>query len=99
MRLVRALLRALPIALLAASLSTASCGSGAIANSGVAEPMLVSGAQFIGGDMPGTPPVDGAGGAPEGGADLPLSVAQVGYQNTSVVPGASGKSFNGLVST
>jgi hypothetical protein len=95
------LVGALPAALFALPILavTPACGSGVHANSGVSEPMLVSGAQFIAGDLPGIAPVDGGEGAPEGGPELPLSVVQVGFQNVNVVPGASGKAFTGLVTT
>ncbi|HEY1697831.1 MAG TPA: hypothetical protein VGG39_36975 [Polyangiaceae bacterium] len=80
-----------------ASLLPAACSGGEPANAGATEPMVVSGAEFIGGELPGSAPVDG--GAPEGGAEPPLTVVQVGYQNATVYPGAAGKAFTGLVTT
>lgn len=86
-----------PVALLVAvSFGSASCDGGVAANSGVSEPMTVAGAQFIGGSLPGQPPGDGGTATAEGGPEPPLSVLQLGYENTSVIPGASGKSFSGL---
>ena len=99
MKRARPLLGALPLALVVVTAASASCGQGVEASSGVGEPILVGGAQFIPGDMPGSSPVDGGGLSPEGGPEAPLSVVEVGYQNTSVVPGASGKAFTALVTT
>lgn len=87
-----------PLASLAAwAVVPAACSSGVPANAGATEPIIVPGAQFISGDMPGSAPVDG--GVPEGGAEPPLSIVQVGYQNASVIPGAAGKAFTGLTTT
>jgi hypothetical protein len=77
-----------------------ACSQGQPANVGVTEPMQVSGGQFISGDLPGAPPLDGGATEEEGGAssDLgPLTVAEVDFNNANVVPGASGKSFSGRV--
>jgi hypothetical protein len=85
--------------LAAVSLAVACSSNGQVANVGVTEPIVVSGAQFIPGDMPGSPPPDGGVGPLEGGTIPPLSIDEVDYNNTHVIPGASGKSFSGLVST
>jgi hypothetical protein len=77
-----------------------ACSDGQPANSGMGEPMQVGGAQFIPGELPGEPPVDGGAAEPEGGAQAalgPLTVAEVDFNNVNVIPGASGKSFSGLV--
>jgi hypothetical protein len=78
-----------------ALLATASCEGGLPANSGVAEPLMVSGGQFVSGDLPGTAPDAG----PEEPADAvaPLSVLQVTYTNNVIVAGTSGESFSGVV--
>jgi hypothetical protein len=74
-----------------------ACGGGQVANVGVTEPIAVSGAQFIPGEMPGSLPVDA--GASTGGGIPPLSIDEVDFNNIHVIPGASGKSFGGLAST
>ena len=56
------------VALLAGGLS---CTDGQTAYSGVTEPIQVSGAQFIAGDLPGTPPPDGGFSAPAADAAVP----------------------------
>jgi hypothetical protein len=85
-----------PVAILAgAALATASCDSGLPANSGVAEPLVVSGGQFVSGDLPGTAP--DAGPEEPGDAVAPLSVLQVTYTNNVIVAGTSGESFSGVV--
>jgi hypothetical protein len=64
--------------------------------------MQVSGAQFVPGELPGELPVDGGPAEPEGGAHAtlgPLTVAEVDFNNVNVIPGASGKSFSGLVTS
>jgi hypothetical protein len=84
--------------LAAVGLAVACSNNGQVANVGVTEPIAVSGAQFVPGDMPGSPPLDGGTEPAEGGAIAPLSIEEVDYNNTHVIPGASGKSFGGLVS-
>ena len=77
-----------------------ACSEGQKADVGVTEPMQVSGAQFISGDLPGSPPVDGGAAEDDGGASAvlgPLTVAEVDFNNSNVIPGASGKSFSGRV--
>ena len=78
-----------------------ACTQGQRANSGVGEPIQLAGAQFISGDLPGEPPVDGGAAEMEGGAAAlgPLAVAEVDFNNANVIPGASGKSFTGLVTS
>jgi hypothetical protein len=89
-----------PLLLLAAvSIAVASCSGGPQAFVGVTEAMSVSGGQFVPGDLPGTPPVDGGGPAGGGGTPPPLSVLEVDYNNVQVIPGASGKSFGGIVTS
>jgi hypothetical protein len=76
-----------------------ACSGGQPANVGLGEPLQVSGAQFISGDLPGEPPVDG-GASEEGGASsaaAPLSIVEVDFNNVNVIPGASNKSFGGVV--
>lgn len=76
-----------------------ACTGGEPANVGVTEPIMVSGAQFVSGEMPGTTPVDGGEPLEAGATEPPLSVVQVAYTNQLVIPGASAKSFTGLVTT
>jgi hypothetical protein len=85
--------------LAAVSAAVASCNGGPQANVGVNEPMAVSGGQFVPGDLPGAPPVDGGGPIGGGVTPPPLSVLEVDYNNVQVTPGASGKSFGGIVSS
>jgi len=76
-----------------------ACSEGQAANVGVTQPMQVVGGQFISGDLPGSPAVDG-GAEEDGGASAvlgPLTVAEVDFNNSNVIPGASGKSFSGRV--
>jgi hypothetical protein len=90
----------LPVTALAAVSAAVACSDGAPINPGVSEPMFIAGAQFVPGDMPGAPAVEDGGAGDDGGAPTPpLSVVSVDYNNVHVVPGASGKSFGGLVTT
>jgi hypothetical protein len=73
----------------------AACGPSVPANRAIAEPIAVSGSQFFSGDLPGTPPPPDGGAASAAGP----SILEVDYNNRHVIPGASGKSFSGLVST
>ncbi|HEY3817933.1 MAG TPA: hypothetical protein VGL81_12215 [Polyangiaceae bacterium] len=88
-------------ALALVSVAVACTEEGEPANVGVGQPIQLAGAQFIGGDMPGEPPLDGGAPEPEGGAAAlgPLTVAEVDFNNANVIPGASGKSFTGLVTS
>jgi hypothetical protein len=90
----------LAVGALAVAGVVASCDDGQPANIGLGEPMQVAGAQFISGDLPGEPPVDGGATGEEGGASgtlPPLTVAEVDFNNANAIPGASGKSFSGRV--
>jgi hypothetical protein len=90
----------LPVTALAVVSVAVACSDGAPINPGVSEPMLITGAQFVPGDMPGAPAVeDGGAGDDSGAPTTPLAVVSVDYNNVHVVPGASGKSFGGLVTT
>lgn len=87
-----------PLALLGAVGAAVACSDGQQARIGTDEPLVVSGAQFVSGDLPGAPPIGAAGddgGTPTG----PLSVISVDYNNVHVVPGAAGKSFGGIVTS
>jgi hypothetical protein len=89
---------------LAGSALVAACDDGEPANSGLTEPILVHGGQFISGPLPGTPaPADGGGPVISGdggaAAKLPaLTVTDVGLVNPLVLPGAAGKSISGRAS-
>ncbi len=74
----------------------AACNDGVQADSGIAEPLQVSGGQFFPGPLPGTPPESTSieGGVAATGA---LTVTNVTYQNEMVVTGAGSKSFGGQV--
>jgi hypothetical protein len=79
---------------LAATCIVVACDEGQDQKSPVTEAMYASGAQFIPGDMPGSPPLED-GGVTTG----PLSIVSVSFNNIHVIPGASGKSFGGAAST
>jgi hypothetical protein len=89
---------ALAVSLGAGLFAVAACDDGVQANSGVGEPIIVHGAQFFPGALPGAPPIDG-GSAPmgDGGAPTfpPLTVTNVGFQSPLALPGAAGKGFSG----
>ncbi len=80
-----------------------ACDDGEPGNTGLAEPLVVPGAQFVSGPMPGSPSVDGGltlvtdGGA-DGGATAaklpPLTVTDVGFLSPLVINGSS-KSVTG----
>jgi hypothetical protein len=80
-----------------------ACSQGIPANSGLTEPFLVHGAQFISGPLPGKPPTDGGAPAPSGDAGAvtlpPLTVTAVQFGNPFVLPGATGKSITGRASS
>jgi hypothetical protein len=89
-------------ALAAFAVAAGACDDGQPADSGATEPILVHGAQFISGPLPGAEPRDGGtvllgdGGADAGALKFPaLSVTNIGFQNPFVIPGAAGKSFTG----
>jgi hypothetical protein len=98
---MRVLLPFIGLAALSVVSAVVACSGGERANVGVTEPMVVTGAQFIAGAMPGAPPVEDGGAGDDGGAGAtaPLSVVSVDYNNVHVVPGAAGKSFGGLATT
>jgi hypothetical protein len=81
-----------------------ACNSGLPANSGLTEPVQISGGQFITGPLPGTPPpsADGGMGKADGGDDagtsslLPLSVTTVTFTNPFIVSGITGTGITGL---
>lgn len=91
------------VALSALALAVA-CDDGIPANSGLTEPLQVSGGQFISGPLPGSPPVDGGlplvtgdGGADGGAAPVKLpalSVTDLGLLSPLVINGSS-KSVSG----
>ncbi len=88
------------------ALVASACDDGVPANSGVGEPIVINGAQFISGSLPGSAPDEsttptGDDGGSEGGASKvpPLSVTSVGFLNALVLPGFAGKSFNGRVTS
>jgi len=86
------------VGLLGAVSAAVACSGGQHANVGVTEPIQVPGGQFIPGDLPGEPPApDGGVTELEGGAVAPLSIESVDFNNVNVVPGASNKSFGGVV--
>jgi len=80
-----------------------ACDDGMPANTGLTEPLLVHGAQFVSGPLPGAPPIDGGPVLPsgDGGADAgppklpPLTVTNVGFLSAGVLPGYAGKAFTG----
>lgn len=97
-----------PLAVIA-GLGTAvavGCNDGQQAYVGYGEPILISGAQFIPGPLPGTPPPPlgdaGTVTLPEAGADagpgasVPLSVTEVLFQNAFIVSGLAGTNVQGL---
>jgi hypothetical protein len=93
---------ALVSALGAIVLAGGACDDGEPANAALGEPILVHGAQFISGSLPGSPPTDvgptplGDGGPDAGVARFaPLTVTNVGFQSPLALPGAAGKSFSG----
>jgi hypothetical protein len=83
--------------------SGSACSEGQASNTGLGEPLQVSGAQFISGPMPGMAPRDGGGGSSgEAGADgglSPLSVPNVTFTNAFIVSGLSGTGVAGLATT
>jgi hypothetical protein len=85
---------------------TAACGlvscNGQTANSGLTEPLQVSGGQFIPGSLPGSAPIDGGKGSADASADAgmiklaPLSIASVAFTNAFIVSGLAGTGVSGL---
>jgi hypothetical protein len=84
---------------------TAGCSEGEPANTGVAEPLQISGGQFIAGALPGSSPPDAGHGSSEAGADAgapkvgPLSVTSVTFTNAFIVSGIAGTGVSGLVTS
>jgi hypothetical protein len=76
------------------------CDVGQGPETGIGEPIQVSGGQFIPGALPGSPSLPGDGGvaAPDA-APSPLSVLDVTFASTQIVAGIAGKSFGGDVSS
>jgi hypothetical protein len=75
--------------------AAAACDSGVVqANSGLAEPLQVSGGQFFSGPLPGT---SADAGSDDGGSST-LTVSSITYQNELIVPGVGAKSLGGVVS-
>ncbi len=66
-------------------------------NSGLTEPLQVSGGQFFAGKLPGQPPIDAGGGGDAGAAAGPLDVSFVGFTGSFSVSGLGGKSISGTV--
>jgi hypothetical protein len=78
----------------------ASCDVGQSPNTGLGEPIVVQGGQFISGDLPGSPPLAEDAKAPteaDGGFE-PLSVLTVLTVSQNVLAGMIGKSIHGDVS-
>jgi|CZKU01.1.fsa_nt_gi hypothetical protein len=80
-------------------LALLACDTGQSPVTGIGEPMVVHGGQFIEGDLPGArPPPDDGGVARVGDAGAgALAVLSVTFAGTQVVPGVSGDSFGGDV--
>lgn len=86
----------------------AGCSGGEQADVGINEPIQISGsgAQFISGPLPGSPPGGGSTEAEAGAAEVeggaavpPLSVTSVSFQNSTLISGINGTSVSGLVTT
>ncbi|HTB76969.1 MAG TPA: hypothetical protein VK762_27180 [Polyangiaceae bacterium] len=77
----------------------ASCDDGQSPITGLGEPIVVQGGQFISGDLPGSPPTSGGNTrtTADGGLE-PLSVLSALTVSQIVVPGMLGKSIHGDVS-
>jgi hypothetical protein len=82
-----------PLFAAGAAVSAASC-SGQPAPSGAGEPLVVLGATFVPGDLPGLPPPDG--GAP--GSGVAPEVTLVESASATFVQGQAGATFSGDVS-
>jgi hypothetical protein len=89
------------LATTAAPLVVAGCDVGQSPVTGLDEPIVVQGGQFISGDLPGTPPPPPDAAAPAVAADAgfpPLSVLSVNVVSQNIVAGMAGKSLKGDVS-
>ena len=82
------------------ALVVVACDAGQSPASGVGEPMVVQGGQFIAGSLPGArPPPDDGGVATAGDAGAgALAVLSVTFAGTQIVPGVAGDTFAGDVS-
>lgn len=97
----------LAVALVLAVCAGAGCSGGQVSNSGVTEPIQVSGAQFIPGALPGAPPPDGGktsqgaeAGADGGGPRYPpLTVTTVTFSNAFIVSGFAGTNVSGFATS
>jgi hypothetical protein len=90
----------LPLCALSVVSAFVACSDGQQASVTALEPMTVAGSQFISGDLPGTPPIDGGAPGDDGGTSTaPLSVVSVDFANVTVIPGASNKSFGGVATS
>ena len=81
------------------AIAVAACSDGEQADIGIGEPIQVSGAQFISGTLPGSPPpAANAGAAGDGGVPAlqPLSVTSLTFQNSYLISGVSGSAITGL---
>lgn len=90
--------RGRPWLLAALLLAAGACEEGQVANSGLTEPLRVSG-QFIPGDLPGTPPPpeDAGASVDAGAAGGHLQVTQAFVPPIPVPGGAGGVAFSGQV--
>lgn len=88
-------------AVVASIASGLACTEGQTAYSGVTEPIQVSGAQFIAGDLPGAPPVDGGGSVSTDAAFPPLSFVlnPSPIKASFLIPGSTGVSVTGETTT
>lgn len=78
----------------------AACDVGQGPSGGFGEPLQVAGAQFIPGELPGAPPLPADAGETSADAGLPaLSVVSFSAASRQVVPGISGKSIGGDVTS
>lgn len=76
-------------------LALAGCSSWQSANTGAGEPIVVRGATFVPGPLPGSPPIDG--GAPDGGPPAKPAVTAIQSVNNSFFAGQAGLAYSGDV--
>lgn len=87
-------------AVVASMASGIACSEGQTAYSGVTEPIQVSGAQFIAGDLPGAAPIDGGGSASTDAGSPPLTVETLTATKVSFfIPGSVGVPFTADTTT
>jgi hypothetical protein len=85
---------------LGAVVAGVGCSDGVQADSGITEPIQVSGGQFVSGPLPGTLPSDTTSPPPDAGTALgALSVTSVTFQNAFLISGISGTSVSGLATS